>query len=205
MKWLYGRAIRLLVPWIIWTIIFCTIRHEGWYGYIYYMFVEPAVWFLPCLFLCNAYLAIMNCFKKCKAFAVILLYFIISVIGIGLNLRIFIDFMIFLPFYMLGLVYRVKISCMLKTMWKNTIMICCTVLYPLSMVVYTFGTGEAAQKAKETIECIGFGNEFLIKTFYWVNSRFIIACLGIGMCAAILKIIYKFCGLVKFLFLWLRS
>ena len=40
------------------------------------------------------------------------------------------------------------------------------------MVFYTFGTSEAAERAEETVEKIGFGNVFIFKAAYWFSSRF---------------------------------
>lgn len=196
LKWLKKRAFRLLLPWVIWTIVFCIIRFDGWYGFVYYFFVEPAIWFLPCLFLCNLYNYIVLRVKKYKLAIGVIIYVIISIFGIVFNLRIIEDFTIFLPFYFIGYIYKKKTSTLMKEKFKNIGMICCLAIYPLSMFIYTFGTDEAAVKAQKTIEWIGFGNEFVFKAVYWFNSRFIIACLGIGACVAIFKVLYKVCKVV---------
>lgn len=194
--WLKRRAQRLLLPYIIWSIVFCTIRFDGLYGYVYNVFVEPAIWFLPCLFLCNTYLVFLNYIKSQKVVKAIIIYFIVSIIGIILNIRIMKDFTIFLPFYMLGYVYKNNITDVLNDKHKCIILSCCTVLYPISMFVYTFGTNEASERANIMAERFEFGNQLIFKAGFWFNSRFIIACLGMGMCIAIFKILYKYCVVV---------
>ena len=58
-------------------------------------------------------------------------------------------------------------------------------LYPISMAFYKFGTSEATERARETVERFGFGNQLIFKATYWFNSRFLIACLGMGAYIAI--------------------
>ena len=195
-KWLRKRALRLLLPWVIWTTVFCIVRFDGWYGFIDYFFIEPAIWFLPCLFLCNTYLVLLNYTKTKKVIIAITVYFAVSIIGVILGIRMIKDFTIFLPFYMLGYIYKIKISDFLKSRQKILILLICTVIYPVSMLFYTFGTSEAAERAEKTVEKIGFGNDLIFKAAYWFNSRFIIACLGMVACVAIFKILYRYARVV---------
>ena len=194
LQWIGKRAQRLLVPWMIWTTIGTLFVGSGWQSLIEDLIIEPSLWFLPCLFLCEVCLLLLVHVKKYPAAAFIALYVILAVLGIDLHIRMLENVVIFLMFYLAGYLLRKHIPAFNKRT-IGCIAIVSVILYGLFMQVYTFGMDGAERFAQEI--AMRFDLErgtALLKMAIWANSRYIIAFLGSVASASVVWTIYKWGG-----------
>lgn len=192
--WLKKRACKLLIPWVLWTFVYFISSHRSIREFLYALVVEPWIWFLPCLWLCECCLSLLWKADRHRVLAFAILYTGICVFGVILGIRMFSNVLIFLVFYLAGYAYRVK-GDLVRERVKKTVALTATLLYPLSMTVYTHGLDEAAAFAQTLVQKLGLSSGVgIVKMVIWANSRFIIAMLGVIACSTITKLLLKLTG-----------
>lgn len=191
LKWLKKRGERLLIPWLIWTAVICVIQGEGMHTLIKNYLSEPSYWFLICLFLCESCLALLCSIKRHQLFALAGLYLLSCVLGVGLQIRIMKDIVVFLPFFLLGFLYQRNQS-FIGIRVKRFIMLGSLIFYPVSMTVFTAGVDEAEQMAHRIADRLGIVRGVgILKISIWANSRFAIAAFGTICCITIMAFVMK--------------
>lgn len=175
-QWIVTRFKRLMIPYIIWSIIVETLAGE--YDILRYLFVYPAYWYLINLFLCDVILFLSVQAKK-YTFAVMgVLYFVVVAARVffddsNLVIRNLFDRF---PFYAAGYIcFRYKDSIILTKIKKYGWI--ALILYPASMILYSYGEYALWSERVLGIFHMGsFGKAIHAGLLY---NQYIVASLGI--------------------------
>lgn len=137
-QWIKGRAERLLIPDLIWTLIAIVIEQKTInIGYIFSsIFLEPIWWYLPVLFICDFTLFFCDRFSaKYRTVIYMVICFAFNLVYVcPVEICTMIKMTaIYLPFYGAGVFVKRKNITINK--FANTVACC---LYPVSMLLYSY-------------------------------------------------------------------
>ncbi len=166
-RWICKRVKRLLVPYIIWTFIYCILKNN--YHIFDKLFVNPYLWFLINLFLYDLVTYFSSKFSR-KYLVMALCYLIMFIIYILFPDNLIIkNFVMFYPFYFVGQNYYIKTK---KYMPLSLL------LYPLSMIFFTYKQYDYLISKIQIFTNYKISSKFIhgILLFY---NHFIVASLGI--------------------------
>lgn len=177
-NYFFTRSIRLLCPWIIWTVVVAVIQRDN---YFEILLLNPFFWFLPCLWMFNFIYFVSVKFKNTllailTEFAVL---FVLFVVTRKYASAFFINIFKYCPFYFSALFlnrYKEKIS----SGFLQKVMICGTVLYPFSFFLYSLGN--EGQFILNIMQKIGVDSRLfsvVLKTFVSVYNIYVVGFLGI--------------------------
>lgn len=176
-KWLFNCFKRLMIPYFIWTIIYCLINRRV--DFLNALFFNPELWYLINLFLCDVILFISVHSGKMKyitSISIYIFFFFLYMLFRDGNLVIKNVDRYFL-FYLVGhIIFRSKdktwVKYMKKYLWVGAL------LYPVSMRFYTFDQYNLViTKIQNLLGITSYGGMVhMVALFY---NHFVVASLGI--------------------------
>lgn len=202
--WIKKRTLRLMLPYIIWTLTKWFIYREALGSPIKCLFVEPLFWFIIFIYLCSCTVFLSN--KTGHIYIGMLLSYIIILIAwlLWQENHIFKSFIGNFPFYFLGFLgSRLQLNQPKVHDIKRYTRIS-LVLYPLSMLLYSHN--EEAMQAHTLVQSLSVKiNEQYVTIIWKIFNKYIIAVLGICFCFTIAewmvqkKLFWHFQRLLAFL------
>lgn len=176
-KWIYNCFKRLMIPYFIWTAIYCLIGRRT--DFLNALFLDPVLWYLINLFICDFILFISVHTKKMKNLTLIGFYILFfALYGVFRDGNLVIkNIALFFPFYLAGhIIFRSKekpwVKYLKKYMWIGAI------LYPFSMIFFTYKQYDLViAKIQSLLGITSYGG--LIHMVVLFYNHFIVAPLGI--------------------------
>ncbi len=176
-EWIIKCFKRLIVPYVIWNIVYCLL--DGRIDFINALFIEPVLWYLINLFICDLVLFISVHTKKMKyltlAGACILFLALYGLFREG-NLVIK-NMAMFFPFYLAGhMIFRSKdkawVLFLKKYLWLGAL------LYPVLMVFFTYKQYDLViSKVQSALGISSFGGLIHIAALFY--NHVVVAAFGI--------------------------
>ena len=176
-KWIFNCFKRLMIPYFIWTIIYCLIAQR--FDFFNALFIEPVLWYLINLFICDLILFISFHTKKMKYLTLIgfyILFFVLYSVFRDDN-SVIKNIVLFFPFYLAGhMIFRSKdmkwVSYLKKYLWIGAL------LYPVSMIFFTYKQYDFVIAKVQSM--LGLNScEDLIHIAALFYNRYVVAPLGI--------------------------
>lgn len=176
--WIKNRTLRLMIPYGIWTLGKWFLYRESLGNPLKSLFVEPLFWFIIFIYICSCFVFLSN--KAGNVYiGMVLAYGVILAAGVlwPENL-LFRNLRQFYPFYVLGFFgsnlrsYWKKYDYLQRYQWMSL------VLYPLSMLVYSYGGEE--EKMHRIVQNLHIESVERYLTILWkVFNKYGVAVLGI--------------------------
>lgn len=175
-QWIITRFKRLMIPYIIWSIVVRTLLGE--YDVIRYLFVYPTYWYLINLFLCDVILFMSVQARKYTFAAMGVLYFAVAAARVILDDSNLVIRNLFdqFPFYAAGYIcFRYKDSIILTKIKKYGWI--ALILYPASMILYSHGEYALwSERVLGIFHLASFGKTIHAGLLY---NQYVVASLGI--------------------------
>ena len=176
-KWIYNCFKRLMIPYFIWTAIYCLIGRRT--DFLNALFLDPVLWYLINLFICDLILFISVHTKKMKNLTLICFYILFfALYGVFRDGNLVIkNIALFFPFYLAGhIIFRSKekpwVKYLKKYMWIGAI------LYPFSMIFFTYKQYDLViAKIQSLLGITSYGGLIHMAVLFY--NHFIVAPLGI--------------------------
>ncbi len=176
-KWIFNCFKRLIIPYIIWTIIYCLLNQR--HDFINALFLDPILWYLINLFICHLILFISEHTRKFKVVTAVVIYILFFILyGVFRDNNLVIkNVAMFFPFYIFGhILFRIKektwVKQLKKYLWIGAL------LYPISMIFYTYKQYDMViAKIQGILGITSFGGLIHIAALFY--NHFVVATLGI--------------------------
>lgn len=190
-NWLKKKTFRLLVPYIIWT-CFKWIITSPKTGIVDSLFVKPLYWYLINAYVCVLVIFIASRFKNFY-FVTAFVYISIAIIYIltGGNNLVNKNLVMFFPFYILGFYIVGNKEQLAKRNIFKYLLNGSVVLYPLSMIFYSYKQYDVYVAYIKKFLHIQTGSK-IIKAALLFYNHYIVALLGIGFIWVLVSCIVKY-------------
>ncbi len=186
--WVIKKTKRLLVPYIIWTCFkWLVFSYDN--GLITTLVAIPLYWYLIVLYLCTMVSFIATRFKRKYTMHIILYGMVIILSGlVGSSNMILKRMVIYFPFYFAGFVFSANKDKLARFMsyrylWPSI------VLYPVSMLVYTYGDAEYGPIIQKLMSVTGISSTKILKAGIMFYNHYIVAIFGIAFIWCIVSFI----------------